>query len=258
MAERALNPRQALLPIFDDAAGADTAAPRADSAAIDPVDSESSEGPPSPRESVTAASAPGHPASAGDRLSAGSEAAPDEAPALLDETVIGAVVLRELDRALEFFPEWAHPFAGLSFNRARRCYGQAHRDGRMVLSTVFIGTTALDDLEDTVRHEFAHLIAGIEARHGPRWRAVAERLGALPRATGRSRSRDLKARMDDAPFTLVAILESGEERELKPAFRRDRRFIAYRLGEGAQRYRCAGQDVLFFEYRRRRTATAGC
>jgi len=161
------------------------------------------------------------------------------------------VVLRELDRALGLFPDWAHPFAGLSFNRARRCYGQAHRDGRVVLSTVFLGTAALNDLEDTVRHEFAHLIVGIEARHGPRWRAVARALGAVPRATGRSQSPDLAARMDDAPFTLVAVLESGEERELKPAFRRNRRFLDYRLGRGAQRYRCAGQDVLFFEYRRR-------
>jgi hypothetical protein len=213
VARRALNPRQALLPIFDDPDGEHAAAET--------------------RPAVTGKSAV------------------DDLPAVLDETIIGAVVLRELDRALALFPDWAHPFAGLSFNRARRCYGQAHRDGRMVLSTLFIGTTALDDLEDTVRHEFAHLIAGIEARHGPQWRSVAKRLGAVPRASGRSRSPELNARMDDAPWTLVAVLASGEERELKPAFRRNRRFADYRLGAGPQRYRCGGQDVLCFRYRRR-------
>lgn len=201
MARRSVNPRQALLPIFDDCEG--------------------------------------------------HNAVLEEPPALLDKTVIGAVVLRELDRALTLFPDWAHPFAGLYFNRARRCYGQAHQDGRVVLSTLFIGTTALDDLEDTVRHEFAHLIAGIGERHGPRWRAVAKKLGAVPRAAGRSHSAELNARMNDAPWTLVAVLASGEERELKPAFRRNRRFANYRLGAGPQRYRCAGQDVLCFKYRRR-------
>jgi len=178
-------------------------------------------------------------------------AATGEPPAVLDKTVIGAVVLRELDRALALFPDWAHPFAGLSFNRARRCYGQAHHDGRIVLSTLFLGTAALADLEDTVRHELAHLIAGIEERHGPRWRAVARTLGAVPRAAGRSHSPELSARMDDAPWTLVAVLASGEECELKPAFRRDRRFMNYRLGAGNRRYRFAGEDVLCFRYRRR-------
>lgn len=247
MARRALTPRQALLPIFDDVDAAGAAAPGIDRVPPDHGAENRKPDPPSP---VAPATSRADPAET-DVACTTAPAAPEEPAAVLDRTVIGAVVLRELDRALALYPDWAHPFAGLSFNRARRCYGQAHRDGRMVLSTVFLGTTALEDLEDTVRHELAHLIAGIEARHGPRWRAVAKRLGAVPRASGRSQSAELNARMDDAPWTLVAVLASGEERELKPAFRRNRRFTEYRLGSGPQRYRCAGQDVLCFKYRRR-------
>ncbi len=183
-------------------------------------------------------------------------AAPSLAPALpptLDETMIGVVVLREADQALELYPDWAHPFAGLSFNRARRCYGQAHRDGRIVISKVFIGTDALDDLEDTVRHELAHLIVGIDQRHGTAWRRVAKRLGAEPRARGRAVSPDLASRMDDAPFTLVAVLESGEERELKPAYRRSRRFTEYRHSPRGRSYAVAGQTVKRFYYAERRS-----
>lgn len=248
MAERTLIPRQAELPIFGEADAPDGTEPGEGSALPDAAVCDRGESRPSPIDTAFTRVDSAADTSSPDSTS---DATRDEPPALLDETIIGAVVLRELDRALTLYPDWVHPFAGLSFNRARRCYGQAHRDGRMVLSTLFIGTGALGDLEDTVRHEFAHLIAGIEARHGPRWRAVAKKLGAVPRATGRSQSPELNARMDDAPWTLVATLVSGEERELKPAFRRDRRFADYRLGDGSQRYRCAGQDVLYFTYRRR-------
>jgi len=165
--------------------------------------------------------------------------------------MISVVVLREVDRAMALFPDWAHPFAGLDLNRARRSFGQAHRDGRIVISSVFLGTAALEDLEDTVRHEIAHLIVGIEERHGPCWRRVARRLGALPRASGRSRSEDLGERMDDAPYTLVAVLESGAEYELKPAWRRSRRYLEYRAGRDGREYRYRGERVSRFFYRLR-------
>lgn len=180
----------------------------------------------------------------------GSGAGPKLAP-MLDETIIGVIVLREVDRALSLYPQWVHPFSGLTFNRAHRCYGQAHRDGRIVISRVFVGTGALDDLEDTVRHELAHLIIGIDKRHGPEWRRVARRLGAIPRARGRAVSSDLASRMDDAPYTLIAVLESGEERELKTVFRRSRRYLDYRYRWGGKRYEVEGQIVKCFRYEER-------
>jgi len=35
---------------------------------------------------------------------------------------------------------------------------------------------------DTLRHEIAHALAGPAAKHGPKWKAIAVRLGATPRA----------------------------------------------------------------------------
>lgn len=162
--------------------------------------------------------------------------------------MIGVVVLREVDRALGLYPNWAHPFAGLALSRARRSYGQANRDGHILISRVFLGTDALDDLEDTVRHELAHLIAGIDERHGPSWRRVAKRLGATPRARGRAVSPQLASRMEDAPYTLVAVLESGEEREVKTVFRRSRTYLQYRYRWGGRHYEVEGQKVLRFRY----------
>jgi hypothetical protein len=169
-------------------------------------------------------------------------------PPLLDRTMISTVVLRELDRALDLHPRWAHPFAGLVFSRARRSYGRAHRDGRIAISTLFLGTSALDDLEDTVRHEFAHLIVGIDEQHGMAWRRVAKALGAVPRATGCSRCEVLEGRMQQAPFTLVAVMASGRELAVKPAFRRSKQYTQYRSSFFGRRYYIEGELVTRFVY----------
>ena len=135
----------------------------------------------------------------------------------------------EVQRAQALYPRWAHPYRSLSLSRARRILGQAHSDGQVMLSTVFLGTLAHDDLRDTIRHELAHLIVGIRARHGPRWREVAAALGAEPRAGAGARSEELRDRMDDAPWSLVAVLADGSEVELRKAYRRSPQYLNYRL-----------------------------
>ena len=167
---------------------------------------------------------------------------------MLTEASIGELIEREYQRARELYPRWVHPFAGFSFSRSRRCYGQARHDGHMLISRSFLGTQAVADLEDTVRHEFAHLIAGIRARHGAPWRVIAQSLGARPRATGQSIDAGLNERMSDAPFTLLAVLQGGEERVLRKVFRRSRRYLDYRLGHRGQRYTVSGIAVERFRY----------
>lgn len=169
----------------------------------------------------------------------------------LTEAMIGIVVIREVDRALEKYPVWVHPFAGLSFSRARRLYGQAHGDGRIFISRQFIGTNALTDLEDTVRHELAHLIVGLKWRHGPKWKRVAADLGARPRASGRSEDAMLEDRLSDAPYLLMAVLRDGSEREIKPAYRRLRSYLDYRYSRFGKRYRIGKDYVERFYYAQR-------
>jgi hypothetical protein len=167
---------------------------------------------------------------------------------LLTEAAIKETVEREYCRAFALFPTWEHPFSAFGFSRARRAFGQAHQDGRLLLSRSFIGTDAVDDLQDTIRHELAHLIAGIRFKHGPRWQQVDVTLGACPRASGRSSNSDLHARMTDAPFTLIAVMSTGEERTLRRVFRRARRYIDYRLGHKGQQYHIHGELIQRFRY----------
>ena len=157
----------------------------------------------------------------------------------------------ELERARLLFPRWKHPYRDLSLTRAKRILGQAHSDGRIKLSRVFIGTHAMEDLQDTIRHELAHLIAGLRAQHGPRWKAVAAELGATPRAAGRALDAELVRRMEDAPYDLIAVMASGEEINLRPAFRRSTQYLDFEAGVGRRSYFYRGQAVLRFHYRER-------
>ena len=70
-----------------------------------------------------------------------------------------------------------------AFLEAERRLGDCHFEERVIR----LGRAhALDGSEagirDTVLHEIAHALAGPEARHGPKWKAIAKRLGATPRA----------------------------------------------------------------------------
>lgn len=122
----------------------------------------------------------------------------------------------------------------------------------MVLSESFVGTRARADLLDTLRHEYAHLIVGIHHKHNVRWRMAAASLGAKPKATASSTAEDLHERMSDAPFTLIAVMQNGEERVMKSAFRRSRRYQEYRLSAQRERYHIDGEFIERFRYVDRR------
>jgi len=70
-----------------------------------------------------------------------------------------------------------------AFLEAERRLGDCHFQERVIR----IGRAhALDageaEIRDTILHEIAHALAGPEARHGPKWKAIAKRIGATPRA----------------------------------------------------------------------------
>jgi predicted SprT family Zn-dependent metalloprotease len=86
---------------------------------------------------------------------------------------------------------------------------------------------------DTLLHEIAHALAGVEAGHGPAWQAVAVRIGATPRAC------------DDSPDTVV---EPGDWRTTCPACRRTHH--RYRRPRSLTGYRCKcpARTPLVFAY----------
>lgn len=80
-----------------------------------------------------------------------------------------------------------HGFNGVRIEvseRAKRRLGSAKFINKvpfaLSLSAYHIRTGKWEDVKDTILHEIAHLIAGIDAGHGPKWKAAARSVGASP------------------------------------------------------------------------------
>ena len=69
------------------------------------------------------------------------------------------------------------------FSAAERRLGECReREKTIRLSRRHAVNSDSREVTDTILHEIAHALAGAEAGHGPAWKAVAERLGATPKA----------------------------------------------------------------------------
>jgi len=56
--------------------------------------------------------------------------------------------------------------------------------GRIELSKPFCEVNAAEDIEDTIRHEIAHALAGPHTAHGPEWLKACKLTGCRPEACG--------------------------------------------------------------------------
>jgi predicted SprT family Zn-dependent metalloprotease len=68
-------------------------------------------------------------------------------------------------------------------SRLKRAAGVALYDEKIIRLADWLTTRASEaEVLDTLYHEVAHVLAGIEADHGPEWKKWAEELGARPEA----------------------------------------------------------------------------
>ena len=67
-----------------------------------------------------------------------------------------------------------------AFDHARRRFGRCDYTHRQItLSKPLTFLNPLEEVRDTILHEIAHALAP-GAKHGPRWRAVCQHIGARP------------------------------------------------------------------------------
>ena len=73
----------------------------------------------------------------------------------------------------------------LRFSVARRRLGACRSGDRVILLARHHAVNDRpEQVTDTILHEIAHALAGPEAGHGPAWKAIAHRIGAIPKARG--------------------------------------------------------------------------
>ena len=100
--------------------------------------------------------------------------------------------------ALDLMTE--HSLADWRFRwgRGKRMLGSCNYTSKIIrLSGYYVELNDVEHVRDTILHEIAHAIAGPEAGHGPKWKAVCRRIGADPTRV------DHTAAMPAAPYEIV-------------------------------------------------------
>jgi predicted SprT family Zn-dependent metalloprotease len=129
-----------------------------------------------------------------------------------------------------------HGLRGWTFGLARtkRRLGVCkYKAKRIEIAEYYARNSPEASVLDTLRHEIAHAIAGPAARHGPRWKAVAVRLGATPRSCESSGE---------------AVVEPGDWQATCPAC--EKVLHLYRQPKSLTGYRCKceARSPLTFAY----------
>jgi predicted SprT family Zn-dependent metalloprotease len=145
----------------------------------------------------------------------------------MDLEHLKATAARELAR--HGLRDWTF---GLS--TARRRLGVCkYREKRIEIAAYYARHSPEATVLDTLLHEIAHALAGPAAGHGPAWKALAARLGAVPRSCESSGQ---------------AVVEPGDWRATCPACART--FHLYRQPRSLTGYRCRcpARSPLIFQF----------
>lgn len=129
-----------------------------------------------------------------------------------------------------------HGLQGWTFgwSRAKRRLGVCkYRLKRIEIAEFYAQNNPPDKVLDTLLHEIAHALAGPAAKHGPVWKAVAQRIGATPLAC------------DSSPETIV---KPGDWQANCPDCKKT--FHRYQRPKNLAGYRCrcASRSPLTFRY----------
>jgi hypothetical protein len=129
-----------------------------------------------------------------------------------------------------------HGLHGWTFglNDSKRQLGVCkYRAKRIEIAEFYARNNPPANVLDTLLHEIAHAIAGPSARHGPAWKAVAVRLGAIPRACDKAHD---------------TVMKPGDWQATCPACTKIVHLYKRPLTLSGYRCRCQARSPLIFDY----------
>lgn len=89
----------------------------------------------------------------------------------------------------------------LTWNNRRRQLGCCSYWPREIsLSIPNTLASPMEEVIDTILHEIAHALAGYGAQHGPKWKAIARELGAIPKAC-----KTISYSLDDYKYAMECV-----------------------------------------------------
>jgi len=73
--------------------------------------------------------------------------------------------------------EWKFEFTKLRPNALGTCY---YKEKKIVLNEEFVLLNDITPIEDVIKHEIAHALCEPKDKHGPKWKQMCLKVGAIP------------------------------------------------------------------------------
>lgn len=120
------------------------------------------------------------------------------------------------------------------FSKARRRLGACkYQQKRIEIAEYYARNSPRESVVDTLLHEIAHALAGPAAGHGPKWKAVAVRLGATPQS---------------CETTGQAVVQPGDWQATCPSCKKTLHLYRQPRSLTGYRCRCEARAPLTFAY----------
>lgn len=124
-----------------------------------------------------------------------------------------------------------------------RALGIASSNGNITINSSFVGTELYDELIDTIRHEIAHLVVGINQGHNNVWKACCLRIGCNPNRS--TNVKDEKFITNHYNYALYAEFVDGSEILVGRYKRRSQKFIKAK----PHQYSIKGRPIVRFYFK---------
>ncbi|MFC3193824.1 hypothetical protein ACFODZ_06190 [Marinicella sediminis] len=124
-------------------------------------------------------------------------------------------------------PQWVVQPQEVIPTRHKTKYGMADVHGRVHINQAFVGSSAEQLLEATIRHELAHLCVGLEQGHNARFRHMAQLFKAGFHQVSRREKIELH-QLIGYKYALYACLVNQQRVCLKKVHRKHRKYTHYK------------------------------
>ena len=165
----------------------------------------------------------------------------DHIPETITKEYIMELYYNILDELIDQYEydEWDTVPAYLEIKKIQPL-GTADSKGVITISSNFIGTKEFDELQDTIRHELAHLYIGLHEGHNRWWKATARKFGAKPKSC---QAVSLEMKKNIYKYFLIAEMPDGELIPIRPGNNRMKKYTSR-----TQTFSVRGVKVKQFHY----------
>ncbi|MDI4654223.1 MULTISPECIES: SprT-like domain-containing protein [Pseudoalteromonas] len=157
---------------------------------------------------------------------------------LLNEEIIAAKKL--------FSGPWAHePVMCANTFQHKRYLGLANSSGEISINSLFLNTSAVDLLVNTLKHEICHLIVGVHQNHNSKFKRVASVLGV--KDNDELKELTLITSQIKYKYSVIAHMAGGKKVELGGVHRKTKKYTEYDP-KGRRKMRIDGVLIERFEF----------